>query len=260
MAAHMAYAFHIAGIGFGKMADTEDATRKRAAPPYVSYPSLKTMVGGFKQNGLPGRIDRSVLGNFSGAVGGQLLTALKFLHLVGSDGEPTIALEVLIAAHGTDDWPAKLGEVIRAAYGPLFQLNLQTASPAQFNERFRAVYPMEGETFRKCLTFFLHAVTDAQIQVSPYILKNKKPRTNGGGPRKPRVPRPSNGSPQDQPSSEQGGVKKTSDNPKINEKADGDDFRKKLLGKFPAFDPAWPDEIKAKWFQGFDQFMAMAKK
>jgi hypothetical protein len=28
-----------------------------------------------------------------------------------------------------------------------------------------------------------------------------------------------------------------------------------LLAKFPEFDPAWPDPIKAKWFEGFEQFM-----
>jgi hypothetical protein len=28
-----------------------------------------------------------------------------------------------------------------------------------------------------------------------------------------------------------------------------------LLAKFPDFDPAWPDDIKAKWFSGFDTFM-----
>lgn len=28
-----------------------------------------------------------------------------------------------------------------------------------------------------------------------------------------------------------------------------------LLAKFPEFDPKWPDEIKAKWFEVFEQFM-----
>jgi hypothetical protein len=28
-----------------------------------------------------------------------------------------------------------------------------------------------------------------------------------------------------------------------------------LLGKFPSFDPGWPDDIKKKWFEGFDRLM-----
>lgn len=38
-----------------------------------------------------------------------------------------------------------------------------------------------------------------------------------------------------------------------------DVYRTQLLAKFPEFDPSWPDEIKAKWFEGFSQFMEMAK-
>lgn len=37
------------------------------------------------------------------------------------------------------------------------------------------------------------------------------------------------------------------------------DFMGQLLAKFPAFDPNWPDEIKTKWFEGFQQFMGHAK-
>ena len=29
----------------------------------------------------------------------------------------------------------------------------------------------------------------------------------------------------------------------------------KLLEKLPSFDPAWPDEIKTKWFQAFDELL-----
>jgi hypothetical protein len=28
-----------------------------------------------------------------------------------------------------------------------------------------------------------------------------------------------------------------------------------LLDKFPNFDPAWPDEIKLKWFSAFDEML-----
>ena len=28
-----------------------------------------------------------------------------------------------------------------------------------------------------------------------------------------------------------------------------------LLSKFPTFDPNWPDEVKLKWFDGFERLM-----
>src|SRR5262249_42346063 len=39
---------------------------------------------------------------------------------------------------------------------------------------------------RKSITFFLTAIQDAKIEISPFILKNKKPRS---GPTKKRVAR-----------------------------------------------------------------------
>ena len=30
-----------------------------------------------------------------------------------------------------------------------------------------------------------------------------------------------------------------------------------LLSKFPSFDPSWPDDVKAKWFEGFDRLLNM---
>jgi hypothetical protein len=28
-----------------------------------------------------------------------------------------------------------------------------------------------------------------------------------------------------------------------------------LLAKFPTLDPAWPDDVKSKWFDAFQQLM-----
>lgn len=125
---------------------------------------------------MPGRIDRSVLSNFSGAVGSQIITALRFLNLIDEEKHPKKELEELVAAYGEDVWPDQLGAVLRGAYRPLFEIDLQSASPSQFTEKFRESYPAEGETLRKGITFFINAASDANIPISPYITKNKKQR------------------------------------------------------------------------------------
>jgi hypothetical protein len=150
---------------------------KPLAPPYVAYSSFKTMISSFKAHVLPSRIDRSVLGGFSGIVGSQLLTALRFLKLIDKDNHPQESLPALTEAFGTDKWPLVLGQVIKAAYAPIFHLDLKVASPSQFAERFAKSYPGEGSTQRKSMSFFLTAILDAKIEISPFILKNKKPRT-----------------------------------------------------------------------------------
>jgi hypothetical protein len=161
---------------------TKDAAR--VTPPYIAFQSLKTLCATLKEHGIPGRIDRSVLGNFSGAVGGQVMTALKFLHLTDDDNHPSQLLRDLAEAHGTDRWSQTLAGVVRDAYKPIFELNLEAASPAQFNEKFRTAYPGKDETLRKSQGFFINAIREAAIPTSSYLMKNKKPRS---GPTKRRA-------------------------------------------------------------------------
>jgi hypothetical protein len=160
---------------------------KQLAPPYVGYVSFKNMVGGFKEHVLPSRIDRSVLGTFSGLVKGQLLNALRFLQLIDAQDQPQKPLRELVAAVGdATAWPLVLSSVLQKAYTPIFKMDLQSASPSQFGENFAKTYPGEGSTLRKSMTFFLTASQEAQLPISPYILKNKKPRLSTPKKRTPR--------------------------------------------------------------------------
>jgi len=59
----------------------------------------------------------------------------------------------------------------------LLQLDLETASPNQFSERFRAAFPGAEEVQRKSVALFLSAARDAGIKSSEYIMKNKKPHS-----------------------------------------------------------------------------------
>jgi hypothetical protein len=160
---------------------------RRLAPPYVAFPTFKTMIASFKEHVIPSRVDRSVLGNFSGIVGSQLLATLRFLDLIDEERRPRPKLEELVAACGTDSWSPTLSKILQSAYAPVFSLNLRSATPSQFIERFRSAYPVEGSTLRKCLTFLVGAIVEARIPISPYITKNKKPRSSPVRKRQPRV-------------------------------------------------------------------------
>ena len=105
------------------------------------------------------------------------MTALKFLVLTNDDGEPAERLTQLVEAYGTDDWKGVLEGVIANAYAPLLEIKLEHATPNQFSERFRTTYSGTDEVQRKSVTFFLNAVRDAGIAISPYIMRNKKPRS-----------------------------------------------------------------------------------
>lgn len=157
----------------------EHMTDGKAArtPPYIAFQTLKTFLDELKQHGVPNRIDRSVLTRFSGAVGSQLLSALKFLGLITEDAHSTTALAEMVTAYGTDGWPNCLRKSLENSFAPVFLLDLQSATPAQFTETFRAAFPAKENVLRKCITFFLNGVRETNFEVSPRILKNTKPRS-----------------------------------------------------------------------------------
>jgi len=159
-------------------------------PPYVSYPSFKTLIGEFHDHDIPTRIDRSVLTRFSGIVGTQLLTALRFLSLIDERNAPTDRLRELVAAHGTNNWSQALLAILHEEYGPMFQLDLAAATSSHFAETFRKAYPGSDAVSQKCVAFFLGAAKDAGIALSDRVLKGRKPRSpNGSSPRRPRAAR-----------------------------------------------------------------------
>jgi hypothetical protein len=168
------------------MADGSPSKQEKPGlPPYIAFQSLKTMAGHFKEHAVPDRIDRSVLTNFSGAVGAQIITSLRFLGLIDAHGHPTPGFRELVDHHGTDKWPTTLGKTLRSAYAPIFELNLATCSPSQFISRFKDTYDGADEVIRKSITFFLNAARDAEIPLSAFLLKARKPRSAPSKKRKP---------------------------------------------------------------------------
>lgn len=172
--------------------DEKSAETGKTAPPYIAFSTLKTLTSNLKAHGIPPRIDKSIMSNFSGAVAAQLMTALRFLGLINPDETPTPLLKSLVEAFDTPQWPAQLQAVLKHAYPAIFKIDLATASPKLLYETFESAYAGGGETVRKTVTFFLNAAADAQVQISPYIMKNKKPRSGTGkrrnGRTTPRAP------------------------------------------------------------------------
>lgn len=235
-----------------------DGRQKTLAAPYTAYQSVKTLIGTHKEHGIPGRIDRTMLRNFSGAVGSQVLTALRFLHLIDDAGHPQQSYRDLVEAYGSDFWKDELAKVLRQAYAPLFKQDLTTASPGQFNEYFKNAYPCEGETLRKGTTFFLNAARDAGIPMSPYITSGMKQRTGGTGRRRAlqRNGRGNGGTQQDDAIHNN----MPPPPPPVQTPVAAGDLRGQLVGKFPQFDPEWDDKIKAAWFDGFKQLVDVVDK
>jgi Family of unknown function (DUF5343) len=160
--------------------------RAAKTPPYTSYRTFRTFIEDLREQGVPSRIDRSVLTRFSGVVGTQLLHALRFLGLIQEEGRPTVVLVDLVNAYGAPDWPDKLLDLIRQNYAPMFAIDLENATPSHFSEAFRKAFPAADAVVQKCVTFFLYAASDAGVKISARVLKGRKPRS--APPRKRLAP------------------------------------------------------------------------
>ena len=157
-------------------ASSERAKQARK-PPYTSYRTFKTFIEDLHEDGVPSRIDRSVLTRFSGVVGTQLMHGLRFLGLIDDGGRPTQRLKELVNAHGAPRWPETLLDLLRQEYAPMFALDLETATPSHFNGAFRKAFPAADAVVQKCVTFFLYAANDAGVRISGRVLKGRKPRS-----------------------------------------------------------------------------------
>lgn len=219
-----------------------DRSQKRL-PPYVSYRTFLNFVDGL-QPGIPARIDRSYWGdNLSGSTGTQLMAALRFLGLVDGDSLPTSRLKMLVFAKGT-----QRGEVLKQISNDCFAFlsqgtfDLQTATYAQMAEVFRNTYQLTPDVGRKCIKFFIGLANDAGIALSSFILKPSKTKHASIGLKTARK-------------AHKGTVRNLAIPEDVEIIPERTSWDKILIAKFPNFDPAWPDEIKLKWFEDFDQLL-----
>jgi hypothetical protein len=206
-----------------------DERIRRRLPPYVSYRTFKTFLERLEQ-GIPARIDRSFWGeSFSGTTGNQLMAALMFLSLVDGSGTPTNRLKLLVGAKDV-----KRNDILKQtcmdAFDFLFKgtFDTQTATPAQMQKAFHSNFKISAGVNRKCIKFFMDMANDAGISLSPFITSKKMISKM---------------------------AKNTAMYQNTEENSGKSTWDTKLLEKFPSFDPTWPDEIKNKWFQAFDELL-----
>jgi len=164
-------------------------------PPYVPYRTFVNFVQSLGQ-AIPGRIDRTLMTNMSGATQNQLMTALRYLSLVKENGTPDDRFVQLIRSEDEAE-KRVLRSILETAYPFLFHadgFNLTNCTAGQFEGQFRAA-GANGDTVRKCAAFFLAAAKDAEIPLSPRLTKLSRPRASTTRPIRPHgEPTPKRGS------------------------------------------------------------------
>ena len=158
-----------------------EAAEKKPVPPYVAYKTLSNFVDRFKQ-GLPGRIDRGLMGSMSGAAQSQVTTALRYLGMISENNLPTQIMRQYATGEESERRTA-LRQMLEKSYPFIFDksFDFATATASQLREVFEANTTATGETVGRCIAFLKDAAADAGISISPFIMQKK---ARASGPRK----------------------------------------------------------------------------
>jgi hypothetical protein len=105
---------------------------KGGAAPYASVPTFMEVIDAFRNRSPRTPVTTDVLEmlGLPASVTPRALQAFKLLDLLDGDGEPTTALIGLKEA-STDDFPARLADVVRAGYAELFAHRDPTTDPPE---------------------------------------------------------------------------------------------------------------------------------
>jgi len=164
---------------------SNNADEQKPLSPYSSFKTLLGFIGGLKKTILPDQVDLGVLRSYSGSVAKQLITTLKYLALIEENGTTTTKLNELVDAYETPQWKPVLSKMMTEAYSPILgELNLQKATKSQVEEKFRT-WGAQGDVLNKCMAFFIAAMTEAGVTLSPHIRVETRGRPKGSRTIKP---------------------------------------------------------------------------
>jgi len=149
--------------------------------PYVSFTTFNSALDALAALGIPPKIDRSVLQQYSGANQGLLLQAFRYLGLINANDESTEAFHEY-AQTDAENRMAVLGDLVKKHYPEQMKV-LANGTMQNLKDTFNNT-AVEASVKAKCLTFYLQTAKAAGLPVSGHILKGARGNRGPRGPRK----------------------------------------------------------------------------
>lgn len=165
-------------------------SKDRITPPYGSFSSVKSFIGSLKKTVFPDAIERSMMKGMSGQTQTEVLSALRFLGGLNSEGHTADPLRQLVDAHGTDSWQKVLLGIVESKYKPILKgVDVKSGGGKQLQSAFRNATSSDGHMLRRQILFYLAALKDAGIQYSPHFKDATKGLTarKKTSPKKPKA-------------------------------------------------------------------------
>jgi hypothetical protein len=230
----------------------EETAKKGSAPPYVAYKTLSNFLDRFKQ-GVPGRIDRGLMGSMSGAAQSQVTTALKYLGMISENNIPNSIMRHYVSGEESER-KAALREMLEKSYPFIFggDFDISTATAHMLRDTFAANTSASGETISRCIAFFKDAASDAGIAVSPYILQKSARTAGNGAKRRVAAKKIQPQGPMQPPSPQDSHVPKTS-----SFAAQSSLLLMGLFQRLPAPGTKWDKEERERWVQTLQNVLVL---
>lgn len=164
------------------------ANGKVESPPYVPWSRLDRFLQGFKEHGVPPRIDGSLMTGMSGTDQSLVRGALRFFGLVSGENDATTPYATtVVEALGTEGWPSVAAGMVEKYAGIVTGVDFSTGTQAQLEAAFREHGGVNGSVLAKAVRLYLTLRDEAKLPSSPYFKGRAKLTGNGtAGP----VPRP----------------------------------------------------------------------
>jgi hypothetical protein len=153
-----------------------DSANNKLTPPYLPY---RTFLSSFDKlaEGVPPKIDRGIWKNQTGSVQSLIMGAYRFFGLIDDQSKPTKRLHDLVAHR---DKPSELVKaILEEKYAEVIKHNLATMTESLISEYFEDAFGVEGDTKRKCITFFLQAAKAVGMPLSTFLQSQVRVRTSG---------------------------------------------------------------------------------
>lgn len=158
---------------------------KSATATYMSWATLENLWERLDKDGLPPKIDRSILGGSEGYKT-QVLAGLKWLGLIDANGGVTGRMRQFV------EEPARrqelVAELFREKYAKQIELGENNASQRDLEMSFQ---PLTGNTARKAVSFYLKGAQFADLPISSYFItpRVRKATTGNKTPKRGVTPR-----------------------------------------------------------------------
>jgi hypothetical protein len=153
-----------------------DSANNKLTPPYLPYRTFLSSLDKLGE-GVPPRIDRGIWKNQTGSIQSLIMGAYRFFGLIDEQSKPTKTLHDLVAHRDKPNDYVKA--ILEDKYAEVLKHNLSTMTEALINEYFADAFGVEGDTKRKCITFFLQAAKAVGMPLSTFLQSQVRVRTTG---------------------------------------------------------------------------------